>query len=241
MRTRAEAVVARCFQTVPKARFGPLAAGGVLAVAAQLDLVARLLAVIAAVLPVRAVRRHHALTHRMRALLFDAGHDAPPPRHSTTPAGAPPRPAVPVGLDESVIWDRKWRARILPDQCPSGSSFRLRLYPFQEGNIDPERPPKTGGRCATSDPPPGPHIDDWEASLRAFRMATGMATSRAKTSTTIGRNVGFWCNIGCNIRSSDMLQRFMGLPAMCGLLRKSLGCSTQPTKKRPSLSRVTLW
>ena len=117
-----------------------------LAVAAQLDLIARLLAVIAAVLPVRAVRRHHALTHRMRALLFDAGHDAPPPRHSTTPAGAPPRPAVPVGLDESVIWDRKWRARILPDQCPSGSSFRLRLYPFQEGNIDPERPPKTGGR-----------------------------------------------------------------------------------------------
>ena len=64
MRTRTEAVVDRCFQTVPKALFGPLAAGGVLAVAAKLDLVARLLAVIAAVLPVRAVRLHHALTQR---------------------------------------------------------------------------------------------------------------------------------------------------------------------------------
>ena len=95
MRTRTEAVVDRCFQTVPKALFGPLAAGGVLAVAAKLDLVARLLAVIAAVLPVRAVRLHHALTHRMRAFIFDAGHDAPPPRHSTTPAGDPPGPLYP--------------------------------------------------------------------------------------------------------------------------------------------------
>ena len=149
MRTRAEAVVDRCFQTVPKARFGPLAAGGVLAVAAKLDLVARLLAVIAAVLPVegraaapctdtqnaRIAFRRCATTHLLRGTLLHL-------------LSRPPRPAVPVGLDESVIWDRKWRARILPDQCPSESS-RLRLYPFQEGNIDPERPPKAGGRCAT--------------------------------------------------------------------------------------------
>ena len=46
-------------------------------------------------------------------------------------------------------------------------------------------------------------------SLRAFRMATGVATSRAKTSTTIGRKVVFGCNIGCNIRASVMLHRFL--------------------------------
>ena len=40
--------------------------------------------------------------------------------------------------------------------------------------------------------------------LRAFRMATGVATSRAKTSTTIGRNVVSGCYIGCYIRSSVM-------------------------------------
>jgi len=53
-----------------------------LAVAAQLDFVASLLAVIAAVLPVRAVRRDQALTYRMRALRCGFSHNAPP-RHST--------------------------------------------------------------------------------------------------------------------------------------------------------------
>ena len=46
-------------------------------------------------------------------------------------------------------------------------------------------------------------------SLRAFRMATGVATSLAKTSTTIGRTAVSGCNIGCNIRSSVMLHRFL--------------------------------
>ena len=35
----------------------------------------------------------------------------------------------------------------------------------------------------------------------AFRMATGVATDMAKTSTTIGRNAVSCCNIGCYIRS----------------------------------------
>ena len=67
----------RAVLTGRRALFGPLAAGRVLAVAAKLDFVARLLAVIAAVLSVKAVRLHHALTHRMRAFRFDVGHEAP--------------------------------------------------------------------------------------------------------------------------------------------------------------------
>ena len=58
-------------------------------------------------------------------------------------------------------------------------------------------------------------------SLRAFRMATGMATAIAKTSITIGRNLVSGCNIGCNIRSSDMLQRFMATDeGFCGVAAK---------------------
>ena len=58
-----------------------------LAIAAQLDLVSRLLAVVAAILPVRAVGRHRALTHRMGALRFHVGHKPPPPRDSTPLTG----------------------------------------------------------------------------------------------------------------------------------------------------------
>src|SRR5687767_4893107 len=54
-----------------------------LAVAAQLDLVARLLAVVAAVLPVRPVRRDDALAAWMRALVSGFSHNAPPRQHST--------------------------------------------------------------------------------------------------------------------------------------------------------------
>ena len=67
----------RAVLTGRRALFGPLAAGRVLAVAAKLDFVARLLAVIAAVLSVKAVRLHHTLTHRVRAFRFDVGHEAP--------------------------------------------------------------------------------------------------------------------------------------------------------------------
>jgi hypothetical protein len=59
------------------------AAGGVLAVAAQLDFVASLLAVVAAVLTVGAVGRNQALTHRMRALHTGFSHKAPQGKHST--------------------------------------------------------------------------------------------------------------------------------------------------------------
>src|SRR5687767_12135831 len=53
-----------------------------LTVTPQLDLVACLTAVIAAVLPVRPVRWHHALAGRMRAFRC-IGHYAPPSLHST--------------------------------------------------------------------------------------------------------------------------------------------------------------
>jgi hypothetical protein len=54
-----------------------------LAIAAQLDLVPGLLAVIAAVLPVWSIRRHKTLADRMRALHSGFRHNAPPPQHST--------------------------------------------------------------------------------------------------------------------------------------------------------------
>ena len=59
------------------------AAGRMLAVAAQLDLVARLLAVVAAVLTVGAVRRDQALTRWMGALHSGFSHNAPPRQHCT--------------------------------------------------------------------------------------------------------------------------------------------------------------
>ena len=46
-------------------------------------------------------------------------------------------------------------------------------------------------------------------SLRAFRMAMGRGHVHGKTATTIGRNAVSGCNIGCNIRSSVMLHRFL--------------------------------
>ena len=86
-----------------------------------------------------------------------------------------------------------------------GSSFRLRCYPFPEGQIDPERPPKAGGpACYIGPPRGGQESTILGGALRAFRMATGVATSRAKTSTTIGRNAVSVCYIGCFIRSSVM-------------------------------------
>ena len=54
-----------------------------LAVAAQLDPVARLLAVFAAVLPIRPVWWHHARTCWMRAFHFYSSHSAPLPQQST--------------------------------------------------------------------------------------------------------------------------------------------------------------
>jgi hypothetical protein len=60
------------------------AAGRMLAVAAQLDLVARLLAVVAAVLTVGAVRRDQALTRWMGALHSGFSHNAPPRQHCTS-------------------------------------------------------------------------------------------------------------------------------------------------------------
>ena len=45
-----------------------------LTIASQFDLVSRLLAVVAAIFSVRAMRRHLALTHRMGAFPFDIGH-----------------------------------------------------------------------------------------------------------------------------------------------------------------------
>lgn len=53
-------------------------AGRVLTVAPQLDLIAGLLAMIAAVLAVRPVRRHQALADGMGALGWSIGHRAPP-------------------------------------------------------------------------------------------------------------------------------------------------------------------
>jgi hypothetical protein len=47
-----------------------------LAVAAQLDPVSCLLAVVAAILPVRSMGRHDALTHRMRTLCSDVSHSS---------------------------------------------------------------------------------------------------------------------------------------------------------------------
>jgi hypothetical protein len=59
------------------------AAGWMLAVAAQLDLVARLLAVVAAVFTVGAARRDQALANWMRALHSRFSHNAPPRKHCT--------------------------------------------------------------------------------------------------------------------------------------------------------------
>ncbi len=52
-----------------------------LTIASQFDLVSRLLAVVAAIFSVRAVGRHHALTHIMGAFLLDIGHET----HSSAP------------------------------------------------------------------------------------------------------------------------------------------------------------
>ena len=60
------------------------AAGRMLTIASQFDLVSCLLAVVAAIFSVRAMRRHLALTHKMGAFRFDIGHKTPPPRHSAT-------------------------------------------------------------------------------------------------------------------------------------------------------------
>src|SRR5687768_84631 len=62
---------------------GRSAAGGMLAVAAQLDAVARLLTVVAAILTVGTVRRDYTLATRMRALRSGFSHNAPLRQHST--------------------------------------------------------------------------------------------------------------------------------------------------------------
>ena len=76
--------------------------------------------------------------------------------------------------------------------------------------------PKGGGDGVQHRTPRRGHKSTiWGGALRAFRMATGMATDRAKTSITIGRNVVSGCNIGCNIRSSVMLHRFLAPDGGC--------------------------
>ena len=70
---------------------------------------------------------------------------------------------------------------ILHDNWTYRSSFRLRSYLFSEGHIDPERPQKVGWPESTAAPSLSQEstILGGEA-LRAFRMATGAATSSAK-------------------------------------------------------------
>ena len=105
----------------------------------------------------------------------------------------------PVG--HGVLHRRRGARRGL---CEGRRRSRIGCTPSRRETLPLSDPQRRGGRCATSDPPPGPRIDDSRGSLRAFRMATGMATARAKTSTPIGRNVVSGCYISCYIRSSVM-------------------------------------
>ena len=73
-----------------------------------------------------------------------------------------------------------------------GSSFQLRCYPFPEGNIDPEQPQRRGGRCATSDPPPGPQIDDLGGVAQGFSDGHGRGHVSGKNLNNHRAKRGLW-------------------------------------------------